>query len=88
MNSKLSRSSIGKPKAKVPIKSAPQSSSASVSDSQTDGDIYYVEKIVDKKKIKGRVHYFVKWRGWDSQHNTWEPIVNLTNVTEEIKSFE
>ena len=30
------------------------------------------EKIVSKKKIKGRVHYEVKWKGWASKHNTFE----------------
>ena len=30
-------------------------------------------KIVDKKKIKGRVHYRIRWKGYQAKDDTWEP---------------
>ena len=37
-----------------------------------------VEKIVDKRNgLDGQIHYLIKWRGYDHEHNTWEPIENL-----------
>jgi hypothetical protein len=39
--------------------------------------VYLIEDLVDKKKIKGKIYYFVKWRGFSSNENTWEPLSNL-----------
>jgi hypothetical protein len=35
---------------------------------------YYlvIEKIIDKDKINGLVHYLIKWKGYDASHNTWQ----------------
>ena len=40
-------------------------------------DEYEVEFIVDKRVLKGKVEYQVKWKGWDHDDNTWEPVGNL-----------
>ena len=40
-------------------------------------DEYEVEFIVDKRMLKGKVEYQVKWKGWDHDDNTWEPVGNL-----------
>ena len=35
--------------------------------------VYAAEKLIDRRKRKnGKTEYLVKWRGWSSQHNTWE----------------
>eukprot|EP00116_Pleurobrachia_bachei_P011796 sb/3472058/ len=34
-------------------------------------DIYLVEKVVKKRKVKGKVEYFVKWKGYSSAANSW-----------------
>jgi hypothetical protein len=49
---------------------------------------YDVEKIVDKKIEKGKVKYLVKWVGWDSKSNTWEPIKHLKNCMDLIDEYE
>jgi hypothetical protein len=30
-------------------------------------------KVVDKKKMKGRIHYRVRWKGFQAKDDTWEP---------------
>jgi hypothetical protein len=32
-----------------------------------------VQHIVRKKRIRGKVLYLVKWKGYGSDENTWEP---------------
>lgn len=37
-------------------------------------NLYHVERIVGKKDINGHLFYKVKWLGWPSSTNTWEPL--------------
>ena len=53
----------------------------------SDDDIYTVERIVDKKKVGQKTHYLVKWEGYNSDQNTWEPLQNLKNVRDLLKKF-
>ena len=38
-----------------------------------DDDLYRVEKILKRKKVKGKKMALVKWLGYDSKHNSWVP---------------
>jgi hypothetical protein len=49
---------------------------------------YEVENVLDSKHENGEKFYLVKWKGFDSIENTWEPIRNLIHSKELIKEFE
>jgi len=34
---------------------------------------FIAEKLVDRKKLNGKVYYKVKWKGFPSEQDTWEP---------------
>ena len=47
-----------------------------------------VEKILNKKKIRGVVKYLIWWKGFTAEGDTWERRENLKNAEELIKEFE
>ena len=38
---------------------------------------YTIERLLDRKYVRRKLKYLVKWQGWDHQHNTWEPVDEL-----------
>eukprot|EP00828_Plagiopyla_frontata_P037563 TRINITY_DN49343_c0_g1_i1.p1 TRINITY_DN49343_c0_g1~~TRINITY_DN49343_c0_g1_i1.p1 ORF type:complete len:171 (-),score=20.08 TRINITY_DN49343_c0_g1_i1:127-639(-) len=49
---------------------------------------YDVEQIVSKRKRRNELYYLVKWQGYNSDYNTWEPAHNLQNVQDLIDQYE
>jgi len=47
-----------------------------------------VEKILNKKKMRGVVKYLIWWKGFTAEGDTWERRENLKNAEELIKEFE
>src|SRR5438552_18504471 len=51
-------------------------------------DEWEVEEVQDKQQIKGIIHYLIKWAGWPSEYNSYEPVSHLTNAPKAVADFE
>lgn len=40
-------------------------------------NVFEVDRILNKKVVKGKVKYFIKWEGYPDDQNTWEPESNV-----------
>lgn len=49
--------------------------------------VYQVEKIVGQAMINGIIHYRVKWQGFSSAEDTWEPVENLEGCNDLLAEF-
>ncbi|KAG8194776.1 hypothetical protein JTE90_017218 [Oedothorax gibbosus] len=44
---------------------------------EINGQVYQVEKVLDKRIVDGRVEYYLKWKGYPDSQNGWEPEDNI-----------
>jgi len=52
-------------------------------------NLFVVEKLLERKKIKGIVHFLVKWEGYTKKDNTYEPRSELMKTCPDlVKDFE
>src|SRR5699024_10669903 len=54
---------------------------------ESDDDEYEVERVLDYRQVNGRPCYLIKWKGYDTSENTWEPIANLTGCHQLVKEY-
>jgi hypothetical protein len=47
-----------------------------------------VDKIINRREHGGVLQYRVKWKGYASQHNTWEPAENLSSARRAMAMYE
>jgi hypothetical protein len=46
----------------------------------TSQEVFRIEKIIRKKKIKGVLHGLVKWIGYNHSHDQWIPMADIQAV--------
>ncbi|XP_050189905.1 M-phase phosphoprotein 8 [Myiozetetes cayanensis] len=56
-------------------------------DVDEDEDVFEVEKILDVKTEGGKVLYKVRWKGYTSDDDTWEPEAHLEDCKEVLLEF-
>jgi len=49
---------------------------------------FKVEKILNKRVVKGKKKFLVRWKGYMAEENTWENKENLKNTKELVDEFE
>ena len=49
---------------------------------------YEVEAIVGHRKRYGKMQFFVKWKGYPTSENSWEPVTNLENADELLSAYK
>jgi len=47
-----------------------------------------VERILNKRRVRGKDKYLVRWKGFTAESDTWEGRENLKNAKEAIEEFE
>jgi len=47
-----------------------------------------VERILNKRQVRGKDKYLVRWKGFTAESDTWEERENLKNAQETIQEFE
>ena len=54
----------------------------------TGEEAWEVERVVGKRRVRGRVQYLVLWKGYPDWERTWEPAGNLRHAAEAVRAYE
>jgi len=49
---------------------------------------FEVEKIINKRMVRGKERFLVRWKGYTTEEDTWESRENLENAKELVEEFE
>lgn len=68
-------------------KGDPSEAEGEAGDSDEEEDVYEVEQIIDYKNEGREVLYRVRWKGYSSDDDTWEPASHLEDCREVLLAF-
>ena len=69
------------------IEKAPQNAKTTNVEVEDEQEEYEVEQVLGHREISGTAYYLVKWKGYSTSENTWEPIENLQNAQRTMVNF-
>jgi hypothetical protein len=47
-----------------------------------------MQEIHDAQTFDRALHYLMKWTGWPSEYNSWEPTEHLAKAPKKIQEFK
>ena len=59
-----------------------------MSEKKNEENFYEVEKILNRRKVRGKFQYLIKWKGYSMNECTWEPLSNLENIKYFVDKFD
>ena len=48
---------------------------------------YEVERILVSRMMRRKLEYYVTWKGYGAEENSWEPKTHLANAPEKVAEF-
>ncbi len=48
---------------------------------------FEVDRLLDRRVVRGQEQYLVRWKGYGAHEDTWEPTCNLRNAQELLREF-
>lgn len=49
---------------------------------------YEVNKIIGRHTLRGKIYYYVKWKGYSIEQATYEPRANLANAQQLLEAYD
>jgi hypothetical protein len=54
----------------------------------SDDNIYFIERILDRRRVNDKYEYKIKWENYPMSQSTWEPLTNLQTAIELVEEYD